>query len=182
MRDYDIIHQKLSEYNFESEAKIWSEISREKNKKISKSLKISKKQSQLKRPEVRQTDKIILKFERKIIRLIEDIEYYLPIVIHDETKIEELHSLRKIVKKLRYTLEIEQENSHEGIITKLKRLQDILGNIRDCDIFIWYLNKNETAYQKLANITKSEKEKRKRIYEKLVYLLVDFETTLKDKT
>ena len=55
-----------------------------------------------------------------------------------------MHTLRKIVRNLRYTLEIMDIlygsiSSFDEEIEVLKSLQDTLGDIHDCDIWIAYL-------------------------------------------
>ena len=58
-------------------------------------------------------------------------------------KIREHHALRIAVKQLRYTLEVWRDlygGVHLGEeIESLKRLQDLLGDLHDCDVWIGYL-------------------------------------------
>ena len=105
--------------------------------------------------------KLIKRYNKFATKYVSKINKYIPIVITDSKKVEELHDLRKRFKKLRYILELNlsQATKHNEIemdylvgkqnivtkIEKLKRIQDILGDIHDYDITIAYLksfNKN----------------------------------------
>jgi CHAD domain-containing protein len=64
----------------------------------------------------------------------------LRVVVRDETKVEELHSLRKHCRKFRYALELMPQDSYKSEARELlQRWQDGLGAIRDSDIMIGYL-------------------------------------------
>lgn len=58
-------------------------------------------------------------------------------VVNDETKVEELHALRKEVKKMRYLLELSDGNSSEH--STLTKWQQSLGAIHDLDVAVSYL-------------------------------------------
>jgi CHAD domain-containing protein len=62
--------------------------------------------------------------------------------VRNPDSVKELHELRKAGKRLRYALEI-FEPLYEGLlvpfIDRLKKLQDILGEIHDCDVWIDFL-------------------------------------------
>jgi len=61
----------------------------------------------------------------------------LPTVLGDESKVTELHSLRKDVKKLRYLLELADKKPPELPI--MTRWQESLGSIHDLDVAASYL-------------------------------------------
>jgi CHAD domain-containing protein len=63
-------------------------------------------------------------------------------VLKDETKVPELHSLRKEVKKLRYLLELVDKPPSE--LSVLGRWQDSLGSIRDLDVAVEYLHSSKS--------------------------------------
>ena len=58
-------------------------------------------------------------------------------VVNDESKVAELHSLRKEVKKLRYLLELTDKGSPE--VDVLTEWQESLGAIHDLDVAVVYL-------------------------------------------
>jgi CHAD domain-containing protein len=61
----------------------------------------------------------------------------LPTVLGDESKVAELHSLRKDVKKLRYLLELADKSPPE--LPVMTRWQESLGAIHDLDVAASYL-------------------------------------------
>jgi CHAD domain-containing protein len=67
-------------------------------------------------------------------------------VVSDESKVAELHSLRKEVKKLRYLLELADKRSPEA--TVLTEWQESLGAIHDLDVAIVYLQAKGPEYTK----------------------------------
>jgi CHAD domain-containing protein len=66
-------------------------------------------------------------------------------VLKDETKVEELHTLRKEVKKLRYYLELAEQTPAE--LPVLTRWQESLGVIRDLDVAIEYLGSTSLNFK-----------------------------------
>ena len=58
-------------------------------------------------------------------------------VLNDESKAEELHSLRKEIKKMRYLIELGDKASTR--LAALQKWQESLGAIRDLDVAIAYL-------------------------------------------
>ncbi|HEX6068127.1 MAG TPA: CHAD domain-containing protein [Nitrososphaera sp.] len=88
-------------------------------------------------------------------RLLTKVKKGLPVVIADKKNVEELHRLRKDLKKLRYVLEAmpaglrkpyEKKASKilngkgKPVEDRLKELQDMLGQIHDIDITVQYLS------------------------------------------
>ena len=67
-------------------------------------------------------------------------------VLKDETKVGELHMLRKQAKKLRYLLELAEQTTTE--LRVLIRWQESLGAIHDLDVAIEYLNKSREPLTK----------------------------------
>jgi CHAD domain-containing protein len=62
-------------------------------------------------------------------------------VLRDESKVEELHTLRKEVKKLRYFLELSEKGAPE--LDVVTRWQESLGEIHDLDVAVSFLQKSE---------------------------------------
>ena len=62
--------------------------------------------------------------------------------VRNPASIKELHDLRKAVKRLRYALEIFEPLSAgllRPFVERLKALQDLLGEIHDCDVWLDFL-------------------------------------------
>jgi len=121
----------------------------------------------------------------KISRKLKNrIETRIPIVIGDDSKITELHELRKDSKKLRYLIELvinkeendtSKENTNDDtnvlidnnnhkILEHLEKIQGMLGDIHDYDIALDYLRQHQASNNPLitstlANITKVRKVK-----------------------
>ena len=69
------------------------------------------------------------------------IETELRVAVGDESKVDELHSLRKHLKRLRYTLELfPSVERHSRLVADLRRWQAVLGEIRDGDVVLDYLS------------------------------------------
>lgn len=59
--------------------------------------------------------------------------------VFDRTRIAQHHEMRIAAKRLRYTMEIFRELYPDNVknpITQIKRLQDILGDMHDCDVWL----------------------------------------------
>ena len=121
----------------------------------------------------------------KISRKLKNkIETRIPIVIGDDSKITELHELRKDSKKLRYLIELvinkEEndtskrninddmdvliDNNYQKILEHLEKIQGMLGDIHDYDIALDYLRQHQASNNPLitstlANIMKVRKAK-----------------------
>jgi CHAD domain-containing protein len=95
--------------------------------------------------------KLQQRFQKVVTRFAGRIDQLLPIVTSDIGKVNELHQLRKDCKKLRYTLEVLDNEARQNevvlsLIGYLEDLQDILGSIHDCDIMIQYLKAGYSNY------------------------------------
>ncbi len=121
----------------------------------------------------------------KISRKLKNkIETKIPIVIGDDSKITELHELRKDSKKLRYLIElvinkenndtskgnikhdtnILIDNNNHKILEHLEKIQGMLGDIHDYDIALDYLRQhqasnNPSIISTITNIMKVRKAK-----------------------
>ena len=103
----------------------------------------------------------------KISRKLKNkIETRIPIVIGDDSKITELHELRKDSKKLRYLIELvtSKENINENtnvlidnnnhkILEHLEKIQGMLGDIHDYDIALDYLRQYQASNNPLITST-----------------------------
>ncbi|MEN6443892.1 MAG: CHAD domain-containing protein [Methanoregula sp.] len=85
----------------------------------------------------------------RITNRITDLFVYEPWV-HNPDAIAEHHALRIAAKKLRYTMEIYAPLYRLGLqkpIRQVKRLQEILGDIHDCDVWIDHLTLDITRHR-----------------------------------
>ncbi|MEW5841615.1 CHAD domain-containing protein [Nitrososphaera sp.] len=111
--------------------------------------------------------------EKVVRRLAKKTAGRLPVVLADSDEKEELHRLRKDLKKLRYVLEMAPASQKKaadrilgpGIAGRLKELQDALGAIHDCDITIDYLKK-AVRRKAVVELLQQELAKRDQLFEK----------------
>ncbi|MDG6225352.1 MAG: CHAD domain-containing protein [Candidatus Thermoplasmatota archaeon] len=77
--------------------------------------------------------------------------------LQDEDKKEEHHEMRIAAKRLRYTLELFSRIFEDGLaneISYLKKLQDVLGEIHDCDVWSMQLPKLKDVVPESAELGK----------------------------
>ena len=180
VRDFDIILAKLHSYEYDTESKLILTIQKKKLLLLKKAIVSGEKIPLKKKLKIKKTKNVNSKFEKRISSLIDEVKTSIPIVIKDESNVDKLHSLRKTIKKLRYVLELDPNNSYDNLITQLKRLQELLGEIHDCDIFIKYFEKQEDAIIDFSEVMTLEKRKRSAIYKNLVYALSGFKTKIQN--
>ncbi|MCE9653537.1 MAG: CHAD domain-containing protein [Nitrosarchaeum sp.] len=170
IRDYDILSEKISFYGF-SELTFIQYLKKQREKKIIDVLNQSSLLLTLEVPTISEfnfIDEINMFFTEKCLELILEIQTNFPIIIQDQTKIKELHSMRKTVKKLRYLLEFLPEDSISQILKDLKQLQDLLGDIHDNDMTILFFQKKIDKFNSLKPLILLEKESRDANFKKLV--------------
>ena len=169
IRDSDVILKKLLDNGFNENSEIVKHVIEQKNTKLKKIRKEAKKISRLKIADLKNTksEKINQKYEKQIFLLITKIQESISIVISDESKIKELHSMRKTAKKLRYIFEVDPTRSYQHVIENMKSFQELLGQIHDFDITVDFLNKHSKKDLELTTLINQEKKIRSEIYKKL---------------
>lgn len=177
IRDYDILFEKISSYGF-SDPDFAQYLEKQRKKKLVDALDQSTVLLKLEVPDISTKydfiDEINVLFTKQCLDLIIEIQTNLPIIIRDETKIEELHSMRKTVKKLRYLLEFLPEDSISTLLEGLKQLQDLLGDIHDNDMAISFFQKKSEKFKSLKSILLIEKESRITNFKKIGLSLNSF--------
>jgi CHAD domain-containing protein len=116
--------------------------------------------------DVRDEKEVRKRLNNVVKKLRTRVNLMLPLVLTEPEKTKELHSLRKDCKRLRYTLElmpVDQENSE--LIKALTSWQDLLGEIRDGDVTISYLEGLERSVA-VDEILRSESTRRRHDYQK----------------
>lgn len=79
----------------------------------------------------------------------------------------QLHNLREDSRRLRYTLEIDNHPKSSKLVQIAEAWQDVLGKIRDADIFISRID-NEKTTPKLKEVLEREKADRNANYQKFL--------------
>jgi CHAD domain-containing protein len=98
------------------------------------------------------------------------IESAFPVVLTSEENLKELHDLRISCKKLKYLLELQEDEKKRILKTRkaLQKLQDILGAIHDYDFAIKYLVSLELPSLEIQEIIATEKEERAAKFEEFL--------------
>jgi CHAD domain-containing protein len=158
IRDYDIICERLEKYSSDPTYPNLTDLLKRKRKtKLIAARKIALSLTHAPVSHITENDistkKSEIRFDKLVKKFRERIEFNLPIVLTNVTKIKELHELRKDCKKLRYLLELlpYQNNHHHNtnndskqvqkMITELEDIQGMIGSIHDSDTTISYLRR-----------------------------------------
>ncbi len=147
IRDSDIIADSLSGYDAQTTEQLVQKLKGERDSKLLEARALALTLAESKPPMVKARDlsrkKLQKRFDKTTEKISTRIVERLPIVVSDPKRIEELHSLRKDCKKLRYLLELAPKD--EEVLRQIAILhewQDTLGSIRDDDITINFLRRN----------------------------------------
>ena len=65
-------------------------------------------------------------------------------------------------------LELEPTKRYLSIISNIRYLQRLLGDIHDSDIFIWYIQKHGLKIDSVTDIILQEKNKRDKTYAEMI--------------
>ena len=133
---------------------------------------------------------LIKRYNKVVLKFASRIRKNFPIIVSDSNKLDELHEARKDSKKLRYLFELllkdnnknkgnlskdnetDANNHHNDLqiqdqIDKLKKIQDMLGNIHDYDMTIIYLR--NYSKRELLSTEMNLAVKRMQKYEEFVH-------------
>ena len=159
IRDLDIISSKIKKYSPRIGVQQTTSVEQQLHEKRSEKLKEAREKAlltyEIKPLRVNHGEisekKLQQRFQKIVTRFACRIDQILPIVASDIGKTNELHQLRKDCKKLRYTLEVLDDEARQNevvlsLIGYLEDLQDVLGLIHDCDIMIEHLKANYSNY------------------------------------
>ncbi len=107
------------------------------------------------------------RFMKTAKALTETLKEHLHIVVKEPKNIDELHKLREDSRRLRFTLEIDDTPESSKLLPVLETWQDVLGKIRDSDVFISHFE-DERLPTKIGKVLEQEKSARKENYEKFL--------------
>lgn len=176
VRDCDIFLEKINSHNSSNNKNNNLKDQIEQNKKIQ--LETAKKIAQnldlSDSPQIGTesiSDRKVQKRFNKVSKIFNNkIQKELDIVIQDKNKIKKLHELRKDCKKLRYLLELisDQDKDIEKTVKQLDDIQDILGEIHDCDATIMFLQQQKKQSPIVKNFINNESTVRNNKYDQFV--------------
>lgn len=176
VRDYDIFLEKINSHNSTNNKNnnLKDQIEQNKKTQLETAKKIAQNLELSDFPQIGNaliSDKKVQKRFNKVSDMFNDkIKKELNIVIQDKNKIKKLHELRKDCKKLRYLLELisDQDKDIEKTVKQLDDIQDILGEIHDCDATIMFLRQQKKQYPGVKNFINNESTIRNNKYEQFV--------------
>ena len=171
IRDLDIIRKKIAVLakGAPDASKLDLQLQRRRKTELSQALRLAKALGKISSLAIKDTpsSKIEKRMNKIIERLTIRIREMLPQVLSDDTKKEELHSLRKNCKKLRYVFEVLPESHIKKYDKKLdstiggkdlKEIQKKLGLIHDSDITMDYVqNSRQGLAKQLVNKEMAER-------------------------
>ena len=140
IRNLDIILDKLHWYGYGPDSVAVAAVMILRERQHKKTLKAASRLGNLIEPPLmgitaRLAD--TTKLELRILRLSS-------VVSGNESRVNDLHTLRKLIKRLRYTMET-TPGADSKTISSLKKLQGAMGDIHDCDMFVAFMKKHGTA-------------------------------------
>ena len=144
IRDSDIVGKKITAYlSGSTQSDILSAISRKRTSGLAATRKLGKELWEID-PQVLPENgisnaQIKKRFHKVMTGLARSIRKDFSVALSDKSRVEKLHRVRKEAKMLRYVLEIASPKNTSNLISELTKLQDVLGEIRDLDITLEYL-------------------------------------------
>ena len=107
------------------------------------------------------------RFKKTAKALTETLREHLHVVVKEPRNIDELHKLREDSRRLRFTLEIDDTPESSKLLPVLETWQDVLGKIRDSDVFISHFE-DEKQLARIGKVLGQEKSARRENYEKFL--------------
>lgn len=173
VRDCDILLEKLTAYQHDPINQIISLLEKKRKSGLEKCYNDAVILKKLKIPTLKNKKISQSKIQERFSKLVQKRYYKInklfPIVLQSNKNIEELHLLRKEIKKLRYLIEFLPNSKIKKLVSELKNLQTILGDIHDSDMTMSFLREIKT--NNVSIILHNEEDKRSENYEKFVTLV-----------
>jgi CHAD domain-containing protein len=184
IRDFDIICEKLEKQGTSKYSELVNHLKNKREIELKDAHRLAIKLKNKPLPKIKKRDiiesKLNKRFQKIFTELITEIQQNIPVVINDEKKIEELHKLRKDFKKFRYSIELTSNKiTLSTSVKSLKKIQDSLGEIHDCDIMLDYLREVKGPNE-LSEVIRNEILERREKYQQFVQSIHDEEFNPED--
>lgn len=168
IRDFDIIRASMESRYPDKTTDLVSSLKNSRSEQLKNANKLALKVSSVQIPKISKSNIKKSKLKKRYLKILDEtilnIQKNIIIVLEDEKKVDELHTLRKNFKKLRYSLELaSSKKTTVDILNNLKHTQDMLGEIHDSDIIINYL-RNTIQNPQYLEIIKAEILERSKKY------------------
>jgi len=173
VRDLDIIAARISRHpQSASKKKLLQRIEKNRKKRAEKAMCLADSTRKLTPPKADAkglpTAKLQKRFSKALESLSDGVNSSLPIVLDDPTNADQIHTLRKYCKQMRYLFELATEETEEPeMVSTLRSWQDLLGNVHDGDVTISYLSKLKES-REIEEMMATELRDRNHDYEKFV--------------
>jgi CHAD domain-containing protein len=172
VRDRDIILSKLSTYKQNpAYERLITDLRKSRKSDLSQAKDLASSVQKIAGLHVKPSnlsDSLLEKRYNKIVRkLSTKITGDLPLVREDQSKVDELHVVRRDCKQLRYVLEMGEFSRPPKPLVALRSWQDLLGTIRDHDVMIAYL-RGLNKSPEIQSALNSEIDGRNNSYRKFV--------------
>ena len=172
VRDIDIILSKLPKHGDDPDySKVTQQLTMMRTSSIKKARRFALSIQDLRENTIKVSDlsskSVQKRFKKTASSLAEQLRKHLEIVVKEPENYTELHKLREDSRRLRFTLEMDDTPQTSRLVPVLETWQDLLGKIRDSDIFVSRF-KHEMAGPKMAQVIGQEKSERNENYEKFM--------------
>jgi CHAD domain-containing protein len=172
VRDIDIVLSKLPHHGDDpAYAKLAVRLKNTREASIKKARQIASSIEDKKdlpiHPEEISAPLIQKRFKKTADTLARKLKKHLRIVVKEPKNLDDLHKLREDSRRLRFTLEIDDSPKTTKLLPVLETWQDVLGKIRDSDIFISHV-KAERGSAEIKEVLEQEKSGRHDNYEKFL--------------
>jgi CHAD domain-containing protein len=172
VRDLDIVLSKLPPHEDDpAYAKVMKRLNKDRESSLKKAQRFASSIKDKKNRSVATDDlpgsAIQKRFKKTANSLSKSLRKHLSIVVKDPKNTAELHKLREDSRRLRFTLEMDDTPETSKLLPVLETWQEVLGKIRDSDIFIERLE-HEKDSSKLREVLNQEKSNRNDNYERFL--------------
>lgn len=172
IRDCDVLLGRLAGYDVAAKSPLTEQLTCLRTAGIRKALGRAEKLLAMKVPPLTPAKKSKDDgLPRRVRKLSRDFLKLVPLVLEDESHIEDVHSLRKIAKQLYYLFELDSKQVPVLQIEHISAIQKLAGEIHDCDITITFLSQNQQACKEASGILAAERQLRHDLYQRLCSLL-----------
>lgn len=171
-RDCDVIAEKLSAHDLKQCGELIQNLRKTRHKSLLKASKKAKALNRLPMPRLAKTSaESNKKLVSRITKLAAVLQTKLPMVSEDPDDGEQLHEMRKDVKRLFYLLELDEEIASLRQMIMIKLFQRLTGDIHDCDITLEYLSQFQNDNGDISKIVHAEENHRDSLTKELIELI-----------
>ena len=172
VRDVDIILSKLPKHGDDPDySKVTKQLTKLRTSSIKKARRFALSIQNSRQTAIKASDlsskSVQKRFKKTSSSLAKRLKKHLEIVAKEPENTTELHKLREDSRRLRFTLELDDTPETSRLVPVLETWQDVLGKIRDSDVFLSRFE-HEKGAPKVAEVVGQEKSVRNENYERFL--------------